>query len=227
MSTQTAIIPRINYQKKLRTYGVLTVLLFVAVAGYGYYQFTKYNEALQAYTDEQNTVAQTTVSNKQVSDSFQTLKSAFQNDFGTIKSQVNTVYPNQDDYTNLTRQFDDYFTSANTAVNPVFLSDLKYGEARIEPGKEYAVLPVTMTLQTTRDNFDKFLQYVETSGALTADGKRLMDISSISINFPTDTASSEPAQPGVTLKPQELNVTISLNAYFQKPADTTTKTTNK
>ena len=226
MNTQTAIIPRINFQKKLRSYGVLTLLLFLATIGYGYYQFTKYNEALQAYTDEQNTVAQMTVSNKSTSDSYQTLKAAFQNDFGTIKNQISAVYPNQDDYTTLTRQFDDYFTNANTAANPVFLSDLKYGEARVEPGKEYAILPVTMTLQTTRDNFDKFLQYVETSGALSTDGKRLMDISSISINFPVDNSSVQtPAQPGVTLKPQELNVTISLNAYFQKPADT--KTNNK
>ena len=70
----------------------------------------------------------------------------------------------------------------------------------------------------------KFLKFMESSGTL-EDKTRLMDIRSISINFGVSQSSSvTTGQPLAAEKPT-LNVSVSLNAYFQKPFQKSTPAT--
>jgi len=101
------------------------------------------------------------------------------------------------------------------------MNDLKFSRPRIDTELDYSVLPFTLTLSTTRENFDNFLRYVENSGALDPNGQgestRLLDIRSISINFMEQGATGFTGTSRSTTP--IMNVSIAMNAYFQLPTD--------
>ena len=73
-----------------------------------------------------------------------------------------------------------------------------------DPDGEYKYLPLRMTISASRENFTKFMQYIEKSGSLL--GKvRLMDIQSINLSF------SE----GDSIESESINFSVKINAYFQ------------
>jgi len=70
-----------------------------------------------------------------------------------------------------------------------------------------------MTIASSQENFNKFLQYVEQSGSLL--GKtRLMDIQSIHLSFGEDESGESGVK--VTNSNSELiNFSVKIHAYFQ------------
>lgn len=93
---------------------------------------------------------------------------------------------------------------------------MKFSKPKLNTSTDYVVLPFTLTLNTTRDNYDKFMRYVENSGDLD-EQTRLLDINSISINFVTE--QSAVSSSGSPIEIEMLNVSMSMNAYYQKPSE--------
>jgi hypothetical protein len=219
----TVAIKKHNYGKTIRMYVMLIVVCALLAGYYGYTAYQKLSASQDALASEQSQITALQNTEAQSSADYTTLKQSFDQKYAGVLDQLQAVYPPTEDYTNLTRELDAFFQNANkNSFNPVFLSDLKYGEARYDAKADYAVLPVTMTITGTQDNFTKFLQYIQNSGGLT-DKTRLMDIRSISINFTTPapaqtTPGGQTTGAAASATPQTmLNVSVSLNAYFQKP----------
>lgn len=200
----------------MRQYTFFIVLLLVVGGYYGFTQYQKLTEVQTALANEQEAVATLQDAKVQVVGQYQEYKKAFDDKFLQIVDSLEKVYPRNENYTELARLFDKFFQQANTGDNPVFVSDLKFGLPRNDAAKDFAILPVTMTIAGTQNNFLKFLQYIEKSGVL-EDGTRLMDVRSISINFNNPGAATT-----LTSRPGEssamINVSVGLNAYFQKQA---------
>lgn len=208
-----AIIPRKNYQKLTNTYKFLAVVLVVAAGVNGYFQWQKLSSAQQAMVDEQTLSQNIATGVSKYNDLYGSLKKGFEEDFVGLKDAIQAVYPDQENYTILTQSLDKYMHDNSTNENPIFMSDLKFGEARIDKNKDYAVLPFSLTLTTSQENFDNFLHFVETSGAL-SEKVRLMDLNSISISF----SESQKAETGtLNQSKQMLDVSLAMNAYFQTP----------
>ena len=71
-----------------------------------------------------------------------------------------------------------------------------------QPMEIYSVLPFSMRVESSEDNFYKFLEYIETSGNL--DNKvRLMNVTDVAINISTEDE-------------ELISYNLELNAYFQK-----------
>ena len=207
-----------NYQGQIRNYTLLTLLSFGLAVGYCYLQYTTFAKAQQALQDEQVQVATLSNNNAKFKETYLELKGVFDKDFQNLKDSTETVFPKEENYTELTRKLDAFTEQNNSSAQPMFMSDLKFSEARIDKNKDFAVLPFTLTLTTTRDNLEKFLSFIESSGSL-SDNIRLMDVSSISISFATQSRQS--AVSSGAKANQLLNVSLALNAYFQKPLVTT------
>lgn len=188
------------------------------VAGYyGYTQYVKLAAAQDALAKEQTQITDIQSAESQTASDYVNLKKDFDQKYSGVLESLNAVYPLEENYTDLTRLFDQFFQANNTSFNPIFVSDIKFGRASLDANADYALLPVTMTLSGTQENFLKFLKFVENSGVL-EDKTRLMDIRSISINF-TSSGGSQNLLPGQVVssaKPM-INVSVALNAYFQKP----------
>ncbi len=212
----TAALQKRNYAKSIRSYIMLIALTAGVAAYYGYTQYVKLSGAQDALAKEQTRITELQNVQAGTGTDYINLKRDFDQKYSGVLDSLQAVYPLEENYTDLTRLFDSFFQTNNTPFNPVFVSDIKFGVAKIDANSDYAVLPVTMTIAGTQDNFMKFLKFVETSGVL-EDKTRLMDVRSISINF---TGSSALAGFGVTQTTSNqpmINVSVALNAYFQKP----------
>ncbi len=124
--------------------------------------------------------------------------------------KIASILPPDENYTDLTRLLDDYFARNDTPGNPIFQSSLRYGKGTPVSGTPgVSSLPIAMNLESTRDNFFKFLNFVNNSGSL-ENGLRLMEINSIQLNFPEGgEVLSDPTQ--------KINFTVDMNAYYETP----------
>lgn len=216
----TIEIKKRNFKKQIRNFTAATIAALLLSGFYGYSQYLKLAAAQTALAQEQQNVSSLQSDVTKMSKGYADLKESNDEKFSTITASLQKVYPLEESYTDAARLFDKFFSDSNTNSNPVVISDLKFGLPRIEAAKEYAILPVTMTISGTKDNFMKFLKFVQDSGVL-EDETRLMDINSISINF--NSSSSSQSLDGMSSEPL-LNVSVSLNAYFQKPFKSATPT---
>lgn len=206
----TLLLQKRNYAKTIRTYMVLIILTALLAGYYGYTQYTKLSAAQNAISKEQNQITDLQKTESQSGKDYSNLKKDFDQKYAGVLDSLQAVYPSEQNYTELARLFDKFFQDNNTALNPVFANDIKFGQPRYDANVDYAVLPVTLTITGTQENFMKFLKYIETSGVL-KDKSRLMDLRSISINF-----TAKAADTGVQTQSM-INVSVALNAYFQKP----------
>lgn len=213
LNRKTVVVPHKNYRRSIQSYVFLTVILIVAASVYGYFQFTDLTAARAALNSEQAQLSQLQTAEKQISQDYVVIKNAYNETYKDIRESVNAVLPTEEYYTDLTKQLDEFMYEYNTEKSPIFMSDLKFSKARVEAENDYSVLPFSLTLSTTRQNFEEFLKFVSNSGSL-EDGTRLIDITSISISFPT-----QPVGLSATPETQQsriINVSVSLNAYYQK-----------
>jgi hypothetical protein len=211
MPSKVAVIKK-NHSQKISTYAVLTLLLLAATGYFGYQQYAKLTDAQNALVTEQaQSISLQTASAKYEKD-YNEIKKAFENDFASTLNALEAVYPSAENYTSLTRLLDAYFQSKNDPAQPIFNSDLKFSQPIIDDKKDYAVLPFSMTISSSKNSFEDFLRYVENSGSLD-DKTRLMDIKAISINFPVEGSSDTTGVAGANT----YNISLSMNSYFQKP----------
>lgn len=211
----TLVLQKRNYAKTIRTYTILMVVTALVAGVYGYFQFTKLSSAQQALAAEQVQITDLQKTEAQAGKDYGDLKKDFDQKYASVLDSLLAVYPAQQNYTDLARLFDNWFQANNTLANPVSANDIKFGQPRYDANSDYGVLPVSMTVTGTQDNFMKFLKFIETSGVL-EDKTRLMDIRSISINFTSNSSKVSSEQPMI-------NVSVALNAYFQKPLTKATK----
>lgn len=215
MATQIAI-RRKNYPRSIRSFTMLSIFVLILGGVYGYLQYNNLTAAQTALAKSQETASALQTSVSKFTQDYADLKTAFDQNFSSVLNSLQGVYPSEESYTELTRKLDEFFRPNDTISNPIFASDLKFSKSKIDASKDYAVLPFSMTITTTKDNFQKFLRFVENSGSLEA-RTRLLDISSISINF----TSSQPSGTGAAAPAEQLlNVSVAMNAYFQKPLAT-------
>ena len=205
-------IPKRNYRRKIQSYVLFTVVIVVGFVVYGFFELQKLTAAQVALAQGVATSEQLSSSVGSFSDSYLESKNIFDEGFASILNSVEGVFPTEEDYTDLTRLLDDFVQKNNTSLNPLIMDNISYGAARtIEDN--HSILPVTTTINASRENFENFLRFIFNSGAL-QERTRLMDIQAISINF------SQISQGlATTIGPEQslLNVSIQLNAYFQAP----------
>jgi hypothetical protein len=148
--------------------------------------------------------------NKRIENELNTIKAENKDLTQTIQNQLDLVLPETEDYTSLTRSLERFASEIHRLKNPFMISNLQFTKAK---GGDlgYEVLPFKMTIQSSYDNFFKFLKFVENSGTL-SDETRLIDIQSIIINFVTPTGSE-----GNTSGKNEINFNVSMNAYYRSP----------
>ncbi|MFA6521705.1 MAG: hypothetical protein WCT53_04960 [Candidatus Gracilibacteria bacterium] len=127
-----------------------------------------------------------------------------------FSKQIREILPLDENYTDLTRKFDDFFAENDKQGNPLSQSSLRFGKgAPVADMPGISALPISMSIESSRDNFFKFLDFVNQSGVLST-GRRLMEIKSIQLNFPGDgELVQDPSQ--------KIDFTVEMVAYYQTP----------
>ncbi len=119
--------------------------------------------------------------------------------------ELAAVFPTTEDITSLTRLFDTFSVQNNFPTNPFFIGNINYEKAVNVEGTTYRYVPVNIALTSSRKNFDKFIEFIETSGSLES-GVRLMSIDNIRIVYPQESGG-------------DYSVELQIKAYFSQAID--------
>lgn len=186
-----------------RVYIVLCLILLAASGFYSYKKWQEYNFISEGVAQNTELVSLLREEVKIEKNNYETEKNGFDNLNNEIEEKLSSIFPTNDNYTALTRQMD-AFEKDLAKKNDIFeISNIDY-QTPIE-NENYSVLPMRMNIRSSSENFTKFLHLVENSGALDSD-IRLMDISSIRLNFEEDGGGED----------KNINFSVQINAYFQK-----------
>lgn len=190
---------------QIKAYLVLCIILLLSM---GFYTYKKWEEYSISKTGvEQNKEFITLLREKVTEEkaNYEEQKDSFTDLDKTISDKLEMIFPSKDDYTGLTRQFDIYEKQLNKRNNPFEISTIDYQQPIVKEELTYSVLPLRMSIKSSRENFKEFLHLIENSGSFDEE-VRLMDISSIRLSFPQSDSEEE----------TQIQFSIQLNAYFQK-----------
>lgn len=196
---------------QLRLYGVLTIMLFIAAGYFTYTNVMNFLEIREQVTNNEVLFEGLDNNSQQIEAELRKVKEENIDLIQTIQNQLDVVLPKSEDYTSLTRSLDNFASEIHRLKNPFLISNLQYSKSKGDSELAYEIMPFKMTIQSSFDNFFKFLKFVETSGTL-SDETRLIDIQSIIINFVTPTGTE-----GNTSGRDEINFNVAMNAYYRSP----------
>jgi len=188
----------------LRAYAALCLVFLAIVGAYTYFRWIDYSTFRAAIASNESVIGvlkQEAINEKS---DYLEKKSELEELSGKIEGNLKTVFPSSDDYTELTRALDSFEQELNRANNPFVIASIEYQDAQADPDGNYKYLPLRMNITSSRENFAKFLRYIETSGSI-LDNVRLMDIQSIHMSFNKDSGSGSGS----------VNFSVKINAYFQ------------
>lgn len=189
----------------IKTYALLCLVLIMSIGFYSFKKWQAYALAKDGIEKNNNfiTLMRDEVGNEK--SDFENRKPGFDQLNTEISKNLKTVFPMNDDYTNLTRQLDAFEKELAKKNDPFEVANIDY-QSTVE-AENYRILPLRMNIRSSRDNFTKFLHLIENSGALNAN-IRLMDVSSIKLNFENSAEESDAND--------IISFSLQLNAYFQK-----------
>ncbi len=191
----------------IKTYAVLCLIAILSLGFYSFQKWQEYNLVNEAVSKNKEFIVLLRDQTANEKSEYETNKSDFDSLDKEIEEKLTYVFPSVDEYTTLTRQLDSYEEELSKKNSIFEVSNIDYQSPVV--GEEYSILPFRMSIRSSPENFTEFLHLMESSGSLT-DQVRLMDISSIRLNF----ESSEGED--VVNKSNIINFTVQINAYFQK-----------
>jgi len=203
--------PSLSWLRLSNIYFFLALIALAASVVYGILQFQLFAAQAAAIIDNETRI---TAIRTERDDSLKIYKDLAEDQMkkqADFLQRIEAVLPLDENYTDLTRQLDDYFAEHDRPGNTIFQSSLHFEKGTPFPDRpDISILPFTMNIEASRDNFFKFLDFVNNSGSL-ENGTRLMSINSIQFNFPEGGEV-------VTDRSQKINFTVNMNAYYQTPA---------
>ena len=191
----------------VKSYALLCLIVLLSIGFYSYKKWDEYSMAKKGIVENKKYIEVLTEKTSEEKAVYEKQKPVFVQLDKNMEKNLKTIFPENDDYTTLTRQLDNYESKLSKKSNVFEVSNIEYQTATTT--ENYSILPFRMTIRSSHENFNKFLHLIENSGAIDSD-LRLMDVVSIRINF--EDSEDE------NLKSSILNFAVQINAYFQKSA---------
>lgn len=174
----------------------------MATVGLGVWQWNE-SEALKIETNTFNSSAANLSAEKTVlTENYQDLKTEVNETRRSSDLKLATVFPADENLTELTRIFDDFELKNNFESNPFFLSKISYGKVENSEENNYRIVPLNVTFEASSKNMSKFIEFIEGSGSIEGE-IRLMSIENIKITYPDEYGGT-------------YEVDLKLKAYFSR-----------
>lgn len=226
------IFTKRKLSQSITQYALLTVLI-LAVGGYFAFQhYNEYQAARDAMQKESSQLLDLRAQAEQSKSSYLALKKDLDAQNAGINQSIELILPANEDFTNLARQLDKYFLDTRLTVSPMFLSNLSFAQPNTQ-GNEFAILPFSMSLTGTENGLKDFLEYVENSGDLN-EKSRLLDFANLSLSYSSEESTPDgesgldlsTAVPSSLAPARNVNVSLGMRAYFQKPIEDLNNSSN-
>ncbi len=213
-------------------FALLTLVILCIGGYYGYNHYTEYQAATAAFEKQSVQITELKAAADKTKQDYLDLKKEMDTQNVTVNQAIEKILPSNEDFTNLARKLDEFFLKTSNTANPMFLSNLSFDAPVMEKDSELARLPLKMTFDGNEISFKNFLKMIENSGDLN-DETRLLDIVTLSFSYLSPENSSDvyatamegeapvPVTPSYLTTVKDVSASVNLDAYFQKPADST------
>ncbi len=201
-----AFIRQHYISRSIKLYLIMLVILGLGVSYYGIERYLEYSDKSTVVTQSEGLLSNLEKDSKKEQDDFTATKTTYKDKDTELNTELSSVFPLKENYTDLTKVFDEYFVSKNSSNNPIIATDIQYGTPTSEPGSKYDILPISMNISASESNFYDFLRFIQNSGTLSKK-LRLLDLKSIQLNFSDDTSSTNK---------NTIQFRAEVSAYFQK-----------
>ncbi len=203
-----AFIRQHYISRSVKLYAILLVFVALGVAYYGIEKYLEYSDKNTVVAQSDAFVSQLEKDNKKEADAYTAAQVLYKDTDASMNKELASVFPLEEDYTSLTKEFDDYFFSYNKKKgnDPVVVTDIQYGSPTSDASAKYDILPISMNITASENGFYDFLRFVQSSGTLSKK-LRLLDLKSIQLNFNSDDTGSAKST---------IQFRANLSAYFQK-----------
>ncbi|MFA6991878.1 MAG: hypothetical protein WC269_01180 [Candidatus Gracilibacteria bacterium] len=197
-----------KYKRRQKIYiNAYAFLCLVMIVGFGFYSYKKWldYDYLKSYFTTNEALAKdlgTFQSDEQ--NNYEEAKQNFKEFNENLSKTLVTIFPSSEQYTELTKKMDEIESDLSTPSNPIEISNLVFQK----PIKmaAFSILPFRITVKSSDKNFMEFLNKLESSGSVDSN-LRLMDVTSIKLNFEEDQADPDAEK--------LIDFTLQVNAYFQ------------
>lgn len=202
--------------KRAKIYVLLSIVILAGVLYYSFTQYVNFRDMQASIATGRQLLSALKIQSADLTTEYNFAKEEYIVKQTERAEEISAVFPKNEALHALTTSLEKYFIDNNTGNNRIFLTSIKYAQAIAPKTKDqqeanYMVLPVTLSIQSSQDNFMKFLKYLENSGSF--EGKtRLMSLQSISFSVPEE-KESEKSEGADTL-----GFTLTIHAYYQKGA---------
>ena len=186
----------------IKAYAVLSVLVLLVGGFYTYKKWQEYSLIQAVLEKNESYIAELRDESADEKNRYESQKENFNNLNKEIQEKLAMVFPQGDNYTALTRQLDEFEQKISTKNNPFEVSNIEYETPVV--AENYSIMPFRMNIQSSSENFRKFLHLMESSGSL-KDQVRLMEVTSIRLNFEEDDEDTS----------EMISFTVQINAYFK------------
>lgn len=180
---------------------IIGLLLLAGVGWYGYGQFQKYTTVRTQLDQADAAVLELEQDRAQITGEYESAQKKAVEQASAQTDKVMKVFPAAEDLTGLTRLLDEFAFQNHYRNNPFFISQLTYAEPSADKDGEYRVIPITMNLETSERNLQKFLEFINNSGSLSG-GIPLLAVQGLTIQ----TNKQDPSI---------MKVQVTLHAYLQ------------
>lgn len=181
---------------------IIGLLLLAGVGWYGYDQFQQFDTARARLSQADAALLELEQDRTQATAEYQSAQKDAVDQASTQTEKVDKIFPKSEELTGLTRLLDEFAFQNHFRNNPFFISQLTYGEpGEPKEGAAYRVLPITLNLDTSERNLQKFLEFINNSGSLSG-GVPLLAVQGLTIQ----TNQQDPS----VMKAQ-----VTLHAYLQ------------
>ena len=180
---------------------IIGLLLLAGVGWYGYGQFQTYTDVRMRLSQADAAVLALEQDRANVTANYEAAQKDAVEQSSTQTKKVIKVFPASEDLPSLTRLLDEFAFQNHYRNNPFFISSLTYADPVDAVDEAYRVLPVTMNLDTSERNLQKFLEFINNSGSLSG-GVPLLAVQGLTIQTNKQDASL-------------LKVQVTLHAYLQ------------
>lgn len=131
-------------------------------------------------------------------------KAAYDEKYQSVESKIDKVFPADTDKLDLVQTLENFATALNAKNPPFELNAISISDPIQKDG--YTVFPLSTSIYSSRENFNRFLQLIDLSGRMDSDiNVRLLEISNISIRY----RGIDPT----TGEDRGVDFSVKLNAY--------------
>lgn len=176
-----AFIRQHYLSRSITLYLIGILIVGLLVTGFGIEKFLELMEKGDVVTKSEELMVALEQDKKKEEDSYTSIKTEYKERDASLDTELASVFPSAENYTDLTKTLDDYFAKKNK-TGPMIATDIQYGAPTTDKSSKYDILPISMSITASETNFYDFLRFIQNSGTLSTK-LRLMDLRSIQLNF--------------------------------------------